>query len=349
MELEKAFSKDVTEYTMDEEDDDDDDDDLVDDDEVDLFDEELNHGCGVTTTPNGTTVVSCNPAAAGCGNPALPTTNEDVSRQLLEAFNCGDDFTEFSGSAVHHAKQRSCRLVDAFYDNTCGNYRDAVHMKRPYYDERFAQRFIKDIMEEGLNVLWHLPPSDEDSTLDSANWSGRSVVMTVKAGSSYSTNSNDVMPKLCWTTLGGGKDESKLARCLVPLLKIQSVSTFRDAPPVVGSLGDEIKEEELTGTSCGVNLKPVTVDEEDVCLFAITTEEGDVQVFEAASSRERDVFVTGLKNVIARLSFHVIVGDAGASSELYYQHDKQSPEGQLPSIPSSPAQNMNRIAHALLD
>jgi hypothetical protein len=168
--------------------------------------------------------------------------------------------------------------------------------------------------------------------------------MQIKPGSCYSTN--DIEPKLIWTTQGGGIKHKKNARCLVPLLKIKSVSTFADGS--FGAEGNEIKEEEAKGLSCGVNLNRMGDSDDAVCLFTITTKEGDVQIFEAASPRERDVLVTGLKNVIARLSFHVIVGDAGASSELYCEDVAKPPAGELPSI-SSPIQNMNRIAHALLD
>jgi hypothetical protein len=69
--------------------------------------------------------------------------DNDITRKLLDAFNCGgDDFSEFSGTAAQNTS-RSCRLVDAFYDNTCWTYREAAAVKRPYYDERFAQRFLK--------------------------------------------------------------------------------------------------------------------------------------------------------------------------------------------------------------
>ena len=200
-------------------------------------------------------------------------------------------------------------------------------------------------MDEGVNILWHLPPSDDDeSVVDevAANWSGRSVLMKIKPGSCYADN--DAQPKLTWTTLGGGiNNDKKAARCSVRLLAIQSISTFKETI----CEGDELKEEEHTDTSRGMNMSQLE-DDEDVCLFAITTEEGDVQVFEAASSQQRDLLVTGLKNVIARLSFHLILGDVGASSELYYEEEKNPPPGELPSF-SSPIQNMNRIAHALMD
>jgi hypothetical protein len=167
--------------------------------------------------------------------------------------------------------------------------------------------------------------------------------MQIKPGSCYSTN--DIEPKLIWTTQAGGTNNKVIARCLIPLLKIKSITTFADGG--FGAVGNEIKEE-VAGDSFGGNLCRMDDSDEDVCLFTITTNEGDVQIFEAASPRERDVIVTGLRNVIARLSFHVIVGDAGASSELYCENVTTPPAGELPSI-SSPIQNMNRIAHALLD
>jgi len=81
----------------------------------------------------------------------------NVTRKLLDVFNCGDnfnDFTEFSGSSAPQifsgtqcapigSNARGCRTVDAFYDNSCWTYQQAAQMKRPYYDERFAQRFTK--------------------------------------------------------------------------------------------------------------------------------------------------------------------------------------------------------------
>lgn len=183
-------------------------------------------------------------------------------------------------------------------------------------------------------MLWHLPPDNEADAVEDENWSGRSVVMKIQPGSCYSTNSPE--PKLVWTTLGGvTRQDKKVARCLVPLLAIQSISTFRDS----------ICEESFDKNA---SLSRAEEDEEDVCLFSITTEEGDVQVFEAATPRERDLVVAGLKNVIARLSFHVIVGDAGASSELYCEADQDAPPGELPSF-ASPVKNMNRIAHTLMD
>jgi hypothetical protein len=92
-------------------------------------------------------------------------------------------------------------------------------------------------------------------------------------------------------------------------------------------------------------------DDRELCFFTVTTDTGDVHIFEASSPGERDQIVNGLKNVIARLAFHVIAGDTTASSELYNEDAKSkshnAPVGDLPSL-ASPHQNMNRIAHTLL-
>jgi len=92
-------------------------------------------------------------------------------------------------------------------------------------------------------------------------------------------------------------------------------------------------------------------DSYDVCFFSITSRSGDVHVFEANSPSERDRIVNGLKNVIARLTFHLIAGDVKGSSELYC--DDALPDGgsnpaELPML-ARPHQAMNRISHALLD
>jgi len=204
------------------------------------------------------------------------------------------------------------------------------------------------MINEGVNVLWHLPPENDEyespllADQATANWSGKSAVMNFKPGSCYADN--DAQPKLTWTTMRGGvNDNKKAARFSVPLLAVQSISTFQETI----CEGDELKENEYTETSSGVNLSQLE-DNDDICLFAITTHQGDVQVFEAASVQQRDLLVTGLKNVMARLSFHLILGDVGASSELYYEEEKNPPPGELPSF-SSPIKNMNRIAHALMD
>jgi hypothetical protein len=85
----------------------------------------------------------------------------------------------------------------------------------------------------------------------------------------------------------------------------------------------------------------------DLCFFSITTKHGNVYMFESSSPVERDWIVTGLKNVIVRLSYHLTVGDPGVSSELFSgEHDDMS--GDLPTLRTR-VQAMNEVAHAFLD
>ena len=95
-------------------------------------------------------------------------------------------------------------------------------------------------------------------------------------------------------------------------------------------------------------------DEDDLCFFTITSEDGDVHVFETATVDERDRIVNGLKTLIARWSYHVIAGEITATSELFDSGYK-SPEmslndsaADLPSLPN-PHLTMNCVAHMLLD
>lgn len=174
-------------------------------------------------------------------------------------------------------------------------------------------------------MLWHLPPTDP--SLDEG-WSGRSAVLKIKPGSCY-YGDGGVDPKLEWTTLGGGRQGNGPAGESIPLLDVLSISTFYD------SVYDQDGVRESGGG-------------EEECLFAITTEQGDVHVFEATSPEERDMLISGLKNVIARLTYHLVVGDAGAALELYDDESDDPSSGELPSLPN-PVATMNRITHALMD
>ena len=133
-------------------------------------------------------------------------------------------------------------------------------------------------------------------------------------------------PKLEWTTVTGGLT-TETQTTSIDLLNIQSISTNDE---------DDID------------------DEDDLCFFTITSEDGDIHVFETATVEERDRIVNGLKTLIARWSYHVIAGEITATSELF-DTNSTSPEknlsesdDDLPSLPN-PHLTMNYVAHMLLD
>lgn len=194
-------------------------------------------------------------------------------------------------------------------------------------------------------------------------------------------------PRLEWTTVPGGY-EFEISTSGVDLLDVLSIRCRRDqdrATSTDPALTDE--EEEDDTTTCGTNdeydeddgdsqqtgtassslrsfMGPTTkgssgrgggsgtTDEQDPCFFTLTTKTGRVHVFEAASPRERDDLVNGLRNAIAWLSYHLVTGDVSASSVLY-RPDAVSPNdpdpAELPVLARRPYLAMNRTAHALLD
>lgn len=122
--------------------------------------------------------------------------------------------------------------------------------------------------------------------------------------------------------MGGGQTEAVTME--VDLLDVQNVMDSIDS--------EDIRDD---------------VVQEDMCFFSITTCKGIVHLFEARSYEERDRVVNGIRNLIARLAFHLVAGDAIISSELYSEDYGQF-SGELPSLRTS-AQAMNQISHAFLD
>mmetsp|Transcript_17010 Transcript_17010/g.23631 ORF Transcript_17010/g.23631 Transcript_17010/m.23631 type:complete len:447 (+) Transcript_17010:227-1567(+) len=120
------------------------------------------------------------PDALEVDNGITALTN-DVTRQLLEAFNCSIGMTACTGAN--------------FYDTACVTF--AAGRKRPYFDENFTLSFLSEIIKQGVPLLYHQPPSKEDE-----DWAGKSVVLILKQGNS--AGENVVQPRLEWSTMGGG-------------------------------------------------------------------------------------------------------------------------------------------------
>ena len=215
---------------------------------------------------------------------------------------------------------------------------------RPVYlDEASALRFLRRITNNGFVLLYLQPPEDETDP-DDVNgsiddWKGRTVTIMIQKGYLAPNSTKGYVdqqqnehlgqnrsPMLEWTTVTGGcTTEAKTTS--IDLLNIQSISTNDD---------DDID------------------DEDDLCFFTITSEDGDIHVFETATVEERDRIVNGLKTLIARWSYHVIAGEVTATSELF-DTSSSSPENSMnqsvddiPALPN-PHLTMNCVAHMMLD
>jgi hypothetical protein len=246
-------------------------------------------------------------------SPSVFTTSENktTAGKIMDALGCGKD-TTIAGYSV----------ANMFYDtaNACDPQAKEPVSRRPYFNEAFAKEFLQKLLAKGINVLYLQPPLAPGN--DSPDWKGRTVTLMIEPGVAGSESA--IQPKLEWTTLAGGRnfevDTSSLA-----LLRILSIT---------GSAQEMMEEGD---------------DDKDLCFFTVTSDTGDVHIFEASSPGERDQIVNGLKNVIARLTFHLIAGDTTASSELYAANadSKSASVEDQPGL-VNPKQAMNRIAHTLL-
>lgn len=136
-----------------------------------------------------------------------------------------------------------------------------------------------------------------------------------------------LLPRLEWSTPGGGSRQGnrESSTTSIGLLDILSI-----VDSVEGESG----------------LDGVALEEEDLCFFSVTTNEGIVYMFEAVTFEERDRIVNGLKNLLARLSFQVVSGDEALTNELF---ERAAPhEGELPSLQTK-AQHLTLLTHAFLD
>jgi hypothetical protein len=81
--------------------------------------------------------------------------------------------------------------------------------------------------------------------------------------------------------------------------------------------------------------------------FSITAANGVVHLFEAPSGEARDYVVKGLRLVVSRLTYHMIVGDSKIIDELFSEDGAES-TGDLPSL-TKPSNALSKIVHSLLD
>ena len=81
--------------------------------------------------------------------------------------------------------------------------------------------------------------------------------------------------------------------------------------------------------------------------FSITTANGVVHLFEAPSAKARHYVVKGLRAVISRYAYHMIVGNSKIIDELFFD-DVADMTGDLPSLAKS-CNVMRNVVHNLLD
>lgn len=84
-------------------------------------------------------------------------------------------------------------------------------------------------------------------------------------------------------------------------------------------------------------------NEELDCFFTITSEEGEVHLFESLSSEESNRIVAGIKNVAARYCSQLIAGDSNSVAD-FFENSQEPVETQL-----SMDEAMLRVSNAFFD
>ena len=246
---------------------------------------------------------------------------QQVDQSLMDSLQCTpEQMKKVSENPIQGT-------MSMFYDGMCKAEDLDENPRRPYFNEEFAQRFVKRMLTNGMSLLYLQPPHTTSNPSD--EWKGRTVVMKIIPGSTGTQDA--IQPKLQWTTMPGGT-VTKAYMTSISLLRIHSVLTAN--------------QNLVPAESTTANL-----DDENLCFISITSSAGKVFLFEANSVRERDEIANGLRNIIARLSFHLVAGDHQASTELYNDDraiQEATEPGDLPAL-ANPKLNMNRMTHLLME
>lgn len=117
----------------------------------------------------------------------------------------------------------------------------------------------------------------------------------------------------------------------VGLLQVHSVGQSADEPA---------QEEENESREDDVTVAATAIDQPQ-CYFTITSDDGEVHVFETASPEDCTKLVRGMQHLIARFSSQVVRGDTSAIMDFYNLKDPAE-------IRFTPEEAMMRVSHSFL-
>jgi len=298
-----------------------------------------------------------------------------AARKLMTAFNCagndttlGPDDLRQTGTVSPGVLSASSSLIGSDVESTKPSDRGT---------DEVTDRFLKEVMEEGIPLLLHQPPNPNSSSPGN-DWTQKTVRIFIKLAED---GSGSPLPKLIWarnkalapTRIKSGstpdsKSGDKIRWTSVDLLSIHSIlgASESDQHPV----GSPMRKKENEVEASGVATDNMAAAEEQTegkdeateeastqattesCFFTVTSGKGDVHVFEAMTPEERDRVAGGLRSVVSGLVYDLITGTLGGSAALIKGADTNSDDaadiGELPSLRTS-TQAMNDITHAFLD
>ncbi|KAG7367947.1 hypothetical protein IV203_030690 [Nitzschia inconspicua] len=242
--------------------------------------------------------------AAGAFVQALTCTAQDVR-------NCATLPASLGGLALPSTTSKPIINEEAAGHGKAGQSTSLEEFFHP----QETRKFLNSLLNVGFTLVYHTSLDDED------DWIGRTVNLYFRPG--VCSARTVVGPAIEWKTMGGGKAR-EMERQSIGLLEIDTV--------MVSNIRNE--------------LDPASnqqYDDELDCFFSITSQWGEVFLFEALSAEESHRIVTGIKSIAFRLSSHIIAGDSKAVAD-YFDNSNEPTDTQLRTNAA-----MMKISHAFLD
>ena len=213
------------------------------------------------------------------------------------------------------------------------------------------------MLNVGYTLIYHKP-------IDDVCWVGRTVNLIFRPG--VCSARTVLQPVIEWNTMVGGKSKYAETRTM-KLLNINAISTSNaynatsgrtsgrgalssSSSPSSNKPADSNSNSNNNNTSttwCSNTLAIGDGGHEDEfdCFFTITSQDGDIHLFEALNSEDSQRIVSGIKYNAYRLSKLLIEGNSKALlMGDFYDNSGEPQESRL-----STAEAMHRLSNAFLD
>lgn len=202
---------------------------------------------------------------------------------------------------------------------------------------------MQGLCNVGFTLVYHKAVEEEF-------WVGRTVTMTLRPGVCNANNTLE-HPSIEWTTMGGGKVKT-IETVAIGLLDIDAVSVSNLLGKGVNAGGgDNSLDDDAVADSWCTALTGSCTHEELDCFFTITSNDGEVHLFEALSPQESQRIVNGIRNVAARLCTLLVAGDPIVVTEFYdtASFADTSAKEEEENRALSTDEVMLRLSHAILE
>lgn len=186
-------------------------------------------------------------------------------------------------------------------DENDDSARDDASSAPPRNSKSKSSLFLHKITNEGIRLIYYLPMHAVSAVHDSS--------MPVKMFIQISDSEEEIEPRLVWEVRGNLSPRRK--KKLIPrMLSNEALSLF------------DISSVQMASESINIESFP---DAEAQNSILITMNDGTVHLLEAESDADARTIVHGLRWIIARLTFNIIVGNVSVVADMLSIDDGDGP------------------------